>query len=202
MTSEALLIDRRNEVRWYPMRVTYGREEAIRQCLLSDAVENFLPMRHEVYADERGHVRHRHIPAVRNLIFLHASQQRITEMKMFQRQYQPLRYMTDLLHHNILTVPDKQMTDFIRVASAPDDSVSVMAWNDDFFGKPGTKVRITDGDFKGVEGVIRRIKQNKRMIKLSGAKTSVFSTRASEPERDYTRRCSTSRRPLTPPLWL
>ena len=73
----------------------------------------------------------------------------------------------------------------MRVTSAPDDSVSVMAWNDDFFGKPGTKVRITDGDFKGVEGVIRRIKQNKRMIKLSGAKTSVFSTRTSEPERDY-----------------
>ena len=155
---------RRTEVLWYPMRVTYGREEAIRQCLLADEVENFLPMRREVYADERGHVRHRHIPAVRNLIFLHASQQRITEMKMFQRQYQPLRYMTDLLHHNILTVPDKQMTDFIRVASAPDDSVSVMAWNDDFFGKPGTKVRITDGDFKGVEGVIRRIKQNKRVV--------------------------------------
>jgi len=52
----------------------------------------------------------------------------------------------------------------MRVASAPDDSVSVMAWNDDFFGKPGTKVRITDGDFKGVEGVIRRIKQNKRVV--------------------------------------
>lgn len=59
MTSEALLIDRRNEVRWYPMRVTYGREETIRQCLLSDAVENFLPMRHKVYADECGHVRPR-----------------------------------------------------------------------------------------------------------------------------------------------
>ncbi len=26
----------------------------------------------------------------------------------FLRQYQPLRYMTDLLHHNLLTVPDKQ----------------------------------------------------------------------------------------------
>ena len=33
MTSEALLIDRRNEVRWYPMRVTYGQTKAVRKAL-------------------------------------------------------------------------------------------------------------------------------------------------------------------------
>jgi transcription antitermination factor NusG len=160
---------------WFPMRVTYGREETIKGYLDADNVRNFLPMRHEVIADKKGRPRKRVTPAVRNMIFIHSTQREITGMKMFKQQYQPLRYITDLTSKRIMTVPDKQMENFIRVASATDDSVSISEWNDDF-SKPGVKVQITDGAFKGVVGVIRRIKRNKHVVvELEGIAAAVIT---------------------------
>ena len=104
----------------------------------------------------------------RNLIFVNASQQRITELKMYNKDCQPLRYMTNPFSHDdtdyLLTVPDHQMENFIRVASVKDDRLLYLDPNVEYLNKPGKKVRITDGDFKDAEGVIKRIKNNKRVV--------------------------------------
>ena len=60
-------------------------------------------------------------------------------------------------------VPDKQMEDFIRVASVEDDRVFYME-NLDFVGKPGQRVRIVEGEFAGVEGIVKRVKKNKCVV--------------------------------------
>ena len=60
-------------------------------------------------------------------------------------------------------MPDKQMEDFIRVASVRDDSVMFLDCSD-FLRSPGTRVRVTEGPFAGVEGVIKRIRRNKRVV--------------------------------------
>jgi transcription antitermination factor NusG len=59
----------------------------------------------------------------------------------------------------------------MRVASKTDDSI--MFLNDDTVrGKIGKHVLITDGAFKGVTGVIRRIKRCKRVVvELEGIAT-------------------------------
>ena len=60
-------------------------------------------------------------------------------------------------------VPDKQMEDFIRVASVADDRVFYME-NLDFVGKPGQRVKVVEGEFAGVEGVVKRVKKNKCVV--------------------------------------
>ena len=67
------------------------------------------------------------------------------------------------MRHDILTVPDKQMDNFIKVASVLDDRVFYME-NLNFAGKPGQRVKVTDGDFAGVEGTIKRVKKNKCVV--------------------------------------
>jgi transcription antitermination factor NusG len=121
---------------------------------------------------EGRHPRHQELrPAVRNLIFVHASQSQITEMKMTRREMAPLRYMMRPIHDDggqtfrreIIVVPDRQMENFMRVASVVDDRVFYIE-NLDFAGKPGQRVRVVDGDFAGVEGIIKRVKKNKRVV--------------------------------------
>ena len=154
---------------WYPMRVTYGREEKIKDALDELSVRNFLPMqRLRGWVDDNGDPHQRLVPAVRNLIFINSSQKRITELKMFNKDCRPLRYMTNPFSHDgndlLLTVPDRQMDNFIRVASVQDDRLVYLDPNVEFLRTPGRKVRIIDGDFKDAEGVIKRIKNNKRVI--------------------------------------
>ena len=143
---------------WYPMRVTYSRELQTKSFLESVGVECFIPMRYE-QIDGR-HPRHQELrPAIHNLIFVHASQSRITEMKMTRREMAPLRYMMRPVHddkgqtvrHEIIVVPDLQMDNFMRVASVADDRVFFIE-NLDFAGKPGQHVRVVDGDFAGLQG--------------------------------------------------
>ncbi len=56
--------------------------------------------------------------------------------------------------NEILQVPDKQMDNFMRVASIKDDRVMFLD-NNKFINKVGQRVKVTDGYFAGVEGVIK-----------------------------------------------
>ena len=62
-----------------------------------------------------------------------------------------------------MTVKDRQMENFMRVASMTDNSV--MFLNDEcVIGKEGKHVQIMGGVFEGVKGVIRRVKRCKRVV--------------------------------------
>ena len=151
---------------WFPMRVTYNREVSVKEGLDRLSIENFLPMRYEIVGE--GEKRRRMlVPAVHNLVFVRSTQPRITELKMTRREFLPMRYMmrheTADTPRQILRVPDKQMEDFIRVASVQDDSVMFLDYSD-YLNKVGTRVRITEGQFAGVEGTVKRIKNNRRVV--------------------------------------
>lgn len=68
-------------------------------------------------------------------------------------------------------IPEEQMRMFILVTSATDgrdvDLVSESLMGPDtkpFDFKPGEKVRVTEGPFKGAEGVIKRIKKDRKLL--------------------------------------
>lgn len=155
------------EIRWYPMRVTYNRELKIKALLDELHIECFVPMQY-VLEESDGLPKKSLRVAIHNLIFIHSNQITLTNLKMRNAAFEPLRYMTRPVHrgqlgHEIISVPDVQMDNFLRVASIKDDSVQFLE-NNDFINKIGKKVRITDGLFKGVEGEIKRIKKNKYVV--------------------------------------
>ena len=156
----------KEEIHWFPMRITYNREMKIKGLLDELNIENFLPMRSE-YVNTRNGKKKRLIPAIRNLIFVRSSQEILTGLKMSMTGFEPMRYITkkSLVNgqHEIIHVPDKQMSDFIKVASSPDNQHFVLD-NNDFINKVGKRVEITEGYFAGVEGVIKRIKRNKHVV--------------------------------------
>ena len=106
------------------------------------------------------------VPAINNLIFVRSTQERVSELKRRNEVLEPLRYMMDhtaASEHSIMTVADRKMENFMRVASRTDDSVMFLD-NETVVGKEGKRVEIMGGAFEGVTDVIRRVKRCKRVV--------------------------------------
>lgn len=156
-----------NEIKWFPMRVTYGRELMIKERLDKDNIECFLPMRYEI-VENGGERRRDLVPAVSNLIFIRSSVSALNDMKTYNVDYSPLRYiMRDVTYdrvHEIMTVSDSAMANFINLTKVPDDKVIYLTPGEYLTKHVGKRVTIVDGPFAGVKGVIKRIKRNKRVV--------------------------------------
>ncbi len=156
--------------KWFPMRVTYGRIERMmrmEQLLKAEQIECFLPVRYEFKKTEDWDVRKELVPAINGLIFVHASQEELTNLKMTRADFEPLRYTTNHLATSVddrlLTVPDREMENFMKVASIQDDRVVFLDYNE-FIAQPGKRVMVTDGDFAGAVGTIKRIKKSQCVV--------------------------------------
>ena len=154
---------------WFPMRVTYQREMKVKAELDRLGIENFVPMRYKVVESQNDgdtELRRVLVPAINNLIFVQSTQERVSELKRRNEVLEPLRYMMDhtaASEHSIMTVADRKMENFMRVASRTDDSVMFLD-NEMVVGKEGKRVEIMSGAFEGVTGVIRRVKRCKRVV--------------------------------------
>ena len=151
------------------MMVTYQREMKVKAELDRLGIENFVPMRYKVVESQNDggtELRRVLVPAINNLIFVRSTQERVSELKQTNEVLEPLRYMMDRtasLEHAIMTVADREMENFMRVASRTDDSVMFLD-NETVVGKEGKRVEIMGGAFEGVTGVIRRVKRCKRVV--------------------------------------
>ena len=154
---------------WFPMRVTYQREMKVKAELDRLGIENFVPMRYKVVESQNDgdmELRRVLVPAISNLIFVRSTKERVSELKRTNEVLEPLRYMMDHTaagEHTIMTVADREMENFMRVASRTDDSVMFLD-NETVLGKEGKRVEIMGGAFEGVTGVIRRVKRCKRVV--------------------------------------
>lgn len=158
---------------WFPMRVTYQREMKMKVKVKAEldrlGIENFLPMRYKVVESQNDGVmelRRVLVLAISNLIFVRSTQNRVSELKRRNEVLEPLRYMMDHTaagEHTIMTVVDREMENFMRVASRTDDSVMFLD-NETVIGKEGKRVEIMGGAFEGVTDVIRRVKRCKRVV--------------------------------------
>lgn len=155
-------------IRWFPMRVTYHREMRIKALLDELNIENFIPMRYELVETKNEGKKRILLPAIHNLVFVHSSQVVLTQLKMTRKEFSPMRYMmkrslSDAQQSEIMTVPDDQMNNFMKVASVQDDRVIFLNY-DELNANKGKRVRIIDGYFANVEGTIKRINRNKRVV--------------------------------------
>ena len=146
---------------WFPMRVTYQREMKVKAELDRLGIECFIPMKYRI-AERRGgtntnltddtNIRRELVPAINNLIFVRSTQERISGLKVSNEVLEPLRYMMDRTasrEHAIMTVGDREMENFMRVASRTDDSVMFLD-EETVVGKEGKRVEIMGGAFEGV----------------------------------------------------
>ena len=152
-------------LQWFPMRVTYNRELKVKEHLDTIDVESFIPLRYE-FVGKGNDKKRKLVPAIHNLIFIRSTKQQLTYLKQSVKELEPLRFIVRTTldgNSEILHIPDRQMENFLRVASLQDDSVMFLQPGD-YINKVGRRVLITEGVFAGVEGEIKRIKKDRCVV--------------------------------------
>lgn len=155
---------------WFPMRVTYNRELRVKERLDELGIENFVPMCYRIVLCGEDRQR-KLVPAIHNLIFVRTTQENLTYLKYNDGELAPLRYMmrNRLIENGcaeIIVVPDRQMENFIHVCRAGNEKQIRYLRYEPYLDKPGQRVRIIDGNFAGVEGIVKRINKNKQVVVL------------------------------------
>ncbi len=159
--------------KWYVMRVTYHREKKAYDFLQAKGIEAYLPLRCtlKIIKGKRKLVSESLLP---NFLFVYTTPEIIrtctkdTKELFFLNHYYN-HFETDSSGKNPpLTVSYKAMMNFIRVTCVRSEHVWVVAPQQCHY-KSGDMVRVTDGDFKGVEGRVARIAgQQKVVVEIKG----------------------------------
>ena len=128
---------------WYAARTRYGQELKVRDRLVREGVEHFIPT-----VASNGPRKEK--AAVSNLVFLKAT--KAEALDLANSGAVRMKYIIDCATRTLLVVPDKQMEDFRRVfeiAGPEAETTPPLALGD--------RVRVTRGPLKGVEGFVIRL---------------------------------------------
>ena len=150
----------REEKVWFAIRVTYHRELRVKEDLEARGITCFVPMQYR-REERHGVMVKRLVPSVHNLIFIHITPTDMTEYK--KTTDLPIRYIMDRETHKPITVPTREMENFIKVAGTYEEKLIYLNPNPGDFTK-GERVRIIGGMFAGAEGVFVRIKGDRRVV--------------------------------------
>lgn len=142
------------QMNWYAMRATYGRNMLARTLLEGYGVESFVPMR--LVAVRRGRsTRRQLVPVIRDLIFVRTTPSQIRDVKA---KISYLHYITrpEAGRNVPIIVPDEQMEQFVAVAATYDEGLQYLDPAEVNL-KAGQRVRIRGGVFDGREGCFVRV---------------------------------------------
>ena len=145
---------------WYAIRVTYNRELKVKEDLDARSITNFVPMQYR-REERNGVMVKRLVPSIHNLIFIHITP---SDMRKYRETTaMPIRYIMDRGKHKPITVPDREMENFIRVAGTYEEKLIYLNPEPGDFSE-GERVRIIGGQFAGAEGIFVRIKRDRRVL--------------------------------------
>lgn len=141
---------------WFAMRATYRREMIAQRALEEAAIESFVPMRYELRM-EQGRRRRRLVPAIHNLIFVHATPSvlQAIKQKMPYLQYM-MRRVTGQLVGEKIVIPNDEMEAFMAVAGSLDEGLTYLNPQDVPL-VTGQRVRVHGGPFDGREGRLMKV---------------------------------------------
>ncbi|MCM1150512.1 MAG: UpxY family transcription antiterminator [Alistipes sp.] len=146
--------------RWFVMRA-YKNERLAEKLLSGEfGLPHFIPKHYEIRT-YHGKKQRELVPVIPSIVFVYACRADIQEFRMrFGRL--PLQYIMKKSRCSsdksaFLVVPDKQMTDFIRIASQYESEITYYSPDEIALNK-GCRVRVHGGRFDGVEGVLMKVK--------------------------------------------
>lgn len=153
-----------NDLHWFPMRIrnsSLSRLEKMKERLdkHDDVDETYTPLGFiKVNMTKMDFA-----PFLLNFIFVRSTFAKLVSVKSNLEQFEPLRFVMHPVfddkydrHEEVLYILDKQMEDYKRVTAKENEKV-IFLDNLDYACKPSQEVQITEGEFAGVIGRIKRI---------------------------------------------
>lgn len=165
---------------WFAMSAPYRNELKVQKQLDGFGIRSFIPMKEDV-VERRGRKSKVIVPAVSNLVFVYAMPSTIKTIKpqIPRMQYKTMRSGEK---NTIITIPEKEMNDFIAVTSAMAGHVTYYAPEEICLTK-GTRVRIIGGGlFDGAEGVLVKMKGHRSRSFVVAIHDLVYATTEVTPD--------------------
>ena len=173
------------EVKWYAMSATYRSELKVKEYLDSKQVECFVPLVPAFRVVNRRRVKAL-VPAVSNLIFVHAPKNTIDALKKTQSRWQ-YKMMSDGQKSVPVVVPDSQMTSFIEACGLVTDKKNFL--DAESFAaldlKNGDRIRIIREDGVPLEGYLVAV-QGKRQKTILINAGNVLAVKLDHTSEGYT----------------
>jgi transcription antitermination factor NusG len=148
--------------RWYALRVSYSRELKVQERLVSEGVRTFVPMMWKK-KEVDGKVVKVLVPAVNNLCFAFSTRERLKDFIASYGEKSPVHFIWNRATRNPIVVPERQMNDFMQVASTLDEDLIYLT---EISAKlrEGQTVRVKNGPLAGITGKIVRIRKSRRIL--------------------------------------
>ena len=153
---------------WYVFRASYGREDKASEYIVEDGTFVYIAKR---YARKTVNGKQKKVleTLIPNLLFVYTSEEKAEE---YIKNTPALSYLTYYYNHfeldedqknPPLTVSCKEMENFIIATCNKSEHLKFVDESQCHF-KGGEIVKITDGNFKGVEGRVARVSGQQRVI--------------------------------------
>lgn len=152
---------------WYALRTTYGREKKAYDYLVSRNITAFYPTLKSIkIADgKRITIEESRIP---NIFFAYSTEEELKSFVYdnvnlpFLRFYYSHKHVGNKIIKEPLVVPENQMNSLKIICAADSDDIVATIENIERF-QSGQKVRIVEGKFKGVVGIVARYNSQQRV---------------------------------------
>ena len=151
-----------DEVRWYALRAFRNKTQPLMREAQEAGFRTYYAVRTEEGFDS-GRLEYMDKPLVPALFFIQCPLNWLQEFR--NRHFGEMMVYTDSPGGKPAPIRDKEMEVFILVTSAQNDKGGV-----EYLGDPkpqymqGDLVRVTEGLYKGAQGVVKRIKKDRKLI--------------------------------------
>ncbi len=147
---------------WFALKVFYNKVFDIGDALKENGIEIYIPCEETLV--ERAGVRKKvRRPLISSLMFFRSTVRCATEVQRLLTDKAILYTKQKGLNKIPFAIPEREMNIFMLVTSSGERGMEYLGEDSPKFHL-GSRVRVTDGSFKGAEGVICRIGKDSRLV--------------------------------------
>ncbi len=160
------------KLHWYALKVFFNRVPKVRDLFVERGCETYVPVQ-VLRIEDGGRVRYEERPMVSSLLFVRCGENTLDVVK-HENDNMFLCYR-DRGATRPTPVRDDEMRVFIRVTSVSDPGLKYLGENVPDLRK-GQKVRVRAGQYAGVEGYVRKLGKDRRvLVALNGVAVVALS---------------------------
>lgn len=146
-----------NERVWYAVQTFHCKEERLGEYFAKKGLSCFIPRRYEDIVGPDGKKRRKLVPAIHNLLFLERTFEEKLISEMISETPVPFFIMCKRENRKPYEIRDREIVE-LRAICDPDYEGTLYTDAVEADARPGSRVRVKQGLFKGMEGKLTRYK--------------------------------------------
>lgn len=161
-------------VTWSYLFVHHRKTTAIENQLAKDGITYFIHKTMRYFTKKKGQgVQRQEMPTISGLIFLKGNARHLAA---YLDEYFPLYHLCkNCSTGRYAEIPDSQMQPFMRICEVSPERIRFLLHPFHYYARNHIKLRITTGDFAGLEGYVIRIDRDRRLVMDIGGMSAAIA---------------------------